>query len=161
MKSVTLYSDGACSPNPGPGGWGSILEYKGTTKEFSRGYADTTNNRMELCGVIEPLRLLKEPCEVTIHSDSKYVVNAVEKGWLRKWRKNGWETSSKTTVKNKDLWELLVELQEVHQLKFCWIRGHNDHPENERCDVLAVDARLGSNLEIDEGYIKYLANLTE
>lgn len=156
MKEVTLYSDGACSVNPGPGGYGSILEFNGTRKEFSDGFRNTTNNRMELMGVIEPLRLLKEPCKVTIYTDSKYIVNSIEKGWLDGWSKKDWKRSDKEPVRNIDLWKLMLEMLEVHQLDFNWIKGHNEHPENERCDELAVDARLQSGLQKDAEYEKVL-----
>jgi len=156
LKEVTLYSDGACSVNPGPGGYGSILEFNGTRKEFSDGFRNTTNNRMELMGVIEPLRLLKEPCKVTIYTDSKYIVNSIEKGWLDGWSKKDWKRSDKEPVRNIDLWKLMLEMLEVHQLDFNWIKGHNEHPENERCDELAVDARLQSGLQKDAEYEKVL-----
>ena len=154
MKEVTLYSDGACSVNPGPGGWGSILEFNGTRKEFSRGYKRSTNNRMELMGVIEPLRLLKEPCKVTIYTDSMYIVNSVTKKWLQGWVKRDWKRSDKEPVANIDLWKLMLELLEVHQLDFNWIKGHDEHEENERCDELAVAARKQRNLGVDEEYEK-------
>lgn len=154
MKEVILYSDGACSVNPGPGGYGSILEFNGTRKEFSNGFRNTTNNRMELMGVIEPLRLLKEPCKVTIYTDSMYIVNSVKKKWLDGWVKRDWKRSDKESVKNIDLWKLMLELLEVHQLDFHWVKGHNEHPENERCDVLAVSARQQRDLEVDGEYEK-------
>lgn len=154
MKEVILYSDGACSVNPGPGGYGSILEFNGTRKEFSNGFRNTTNNRMELMGVIEPLRLLKEPCKVTIYTDSMYIVNSVKKKWLDGWVKRDWKRSDKESVKNIDLWKLMLELLEVHQLDFHWVKGHNEHEENERCDVLAVSARQQRDLEVDGEYEK-------
>ncbi len=154
MKEVTLYSDGACSINPGPGGWGSILEFNGTRKEFSGGYRRSTNNRMELMGVIEPLRLLKEPCKVTIYTDSMYIVNSIKKKWLQGWVKRDWKRSDKEPVANIDLWKIVLELLEVHQLDLNWVKGHNEHEENERCDVLAVEARKQTDLEIDEEYEK-------
>ncbi len=152
MKKVFLYSDGACSVNPGPGGWGSILTYQDSSKELSQGYKNTTNNRMELMGIIEPLRLLKEPCEVIIYSDSKYVVNAINKKWLDKWATRNWKRSDGYNVANIDLWKILLKLQDVHQLSFNWIKGHNGHIENERCDKLAVLARKQINLLEDNGY---------
>lgn len=152
MKEVILYSDGACSVNPGPGGYGSILEFNGTRKEFSNGFRNTTNNRMELMGVIEPLRLLKEPCKVTIYTDSMYIVNSVKKKWLDGWVKRDWKRSDKESVKNIDLWKLMLELLDVHQLSFNWVKGHNEHEENERCDELAVAARQQSVLETDSEY---------
>jgi ribonuclease HI len=159
MKEVILYSDGACSSNPGPGGWSAILEFNETKKEFSRGYRNTTNNRMELMGIIEPLRLLKEPCKVTIYTDSMYIVNSTTKGWLQGWVKKDWKRSDKEPVANIDLWKMMLELldvHQVHQLHFNWVKGHNEHEENERCDELAVLARQKSDLEIDTEYEKSL-----
>ncbi|MGX8699696.1 ribonuclease HI [Caproiciproducens sp.] len=140
MKQVEIYTDGACSGNPGPGGWGAVLRYNGVEKEISGGAADTTNNRMELTGVIEALRLLKEPCEVILRSDSKYVCDAVSKGWARSWKKNGWRKADKKPALNPDLWETLLALLEKHRVTVQWIKGHAGHPENERCDRLAVAA---------------------
>jgi ribonuclease HI len=138
MKHVNIYTDGACRGNPGRGGWGAILVYEGREKELSGGDAMTTNNRMELLGVITALRALKEPCRVTLTTDSQYVVNAIEKGWLESWRSNGWRKSDKKEVLNVDLWqELLLELSR-HEVEFVWVRGHNGHPYNERCDKLAT-----------------------
>ena len=154
MKKVILYSDGACSNNPGKGGWGSILEFNGTRKEFSRGYKNSTNNRMELMGIIEPLRLLKEACEIEIYTDSMYIVNSINKKWINGWVKRDWKRSDGEPVANIDLWKLMLELLETHQLKFNWVRGHNEHEENERCDELAVAARQQSVLETDEVYEK-------
>ena len=154
MKEIILYSDGACSVNPGPGGYGSILEFNETRKEFSKGFRNTTNNRMELMGVIEPLRLLKEPCKVTIYTDSMYIVNSVKKKWLDGWVKRDWKRSDREPVKNIDLWKLMLELLEVHQLDFNWVKGHNEHEENERCDELAVSARQQRDLEVDGEYEK-------
>lgn len=138
LKSVEIFTDGACSGNPGAGGYGAILRYKGVTKEISGGDSNTTNNRMELLAVIEALSLLKEPCEVTLTTDSQYVVNAIEKGWLKSWILSGWK---KGKVKNIDLWQRLLPLLETHQVQFVWVKGHNGHPENERCDQLAVIQR--------------------
>ncbi len=140
-KEITLYSDGACSGNPGPGGWGAILRYKGTEKELSGGEKETTNNRMELMGVISGLESLKEPCQVTVVTDSQYIANAFTQHWLDNWQKNGWKTAGKKPVKNKELWERLLKQAAIHQLGWQWIRGHSGHPENERCDQLAVAAR--------------------
>ena len=138
MKHVNIYTDGACRGNPGRGGWGAILVYEGREKELSGGDAMTTNNRMELLGVITALKALKEPCHVTLTTDSQYVVNAIEKGWLESWRSNGWRKSDKKEVLNVDLWqELLLELSR-HDVEFVWVRGHNGHPYNERCDKLAT-----------------------
>ncbi len=138
MKKVFIYTDGACSGNPGPGGFGAILCYKDTVREISGGAADTTNNRMELLSVIEALKLLKEPCEVSLFSDSKYVTDAINKGWLFNWQKKGYKKSDNKPVLNVDLWEQLTPLINLHTVTFNWIRGHNGHPENERCDELAV-----------------------
>ena len=138
MKTVTLYTDGACSGNPGPGGWGAILEYMGVEKEFSGGEAQTTNNRMELTAVIEGLKKLKEPCVVELYSDSKYVIDALEKGWAKSWQSRGWRKADKKPALNPDLWEQLLELERVHTLHYHWVKGHADNPKNNRCDQLAV-----------------------
>ena len=141
MKTVTIYTDGACSGNPGPGGWGAVLRYQGKEKELSGGEADTTNNRMELTGVIRALEALKEPCVVELWSDSKYVIDGLEKGWARGWQKRGWIKADKKPALNADLWQLLLELTEVHQMHYHWVRGHADNAYNKRCDALAVAAR--------------------
>lgn len=138
MKKINIYTDGACSGNPGPGGWGAILRYGTQEKELSGGEADTTNNRMELTAVIEALAALKEPCEVTLTSDSRYVVDAIEKGWLYGWQKKNWRKAGGDPVLNVDLWQRLLPLLAKHKVKFVWIRGHAGHEENERCDRLAV-----------------------
>ncbi len=138
MKQVYIFTDGACSGNPGPGGWGAILRYNTTEKELSGGEKETTNNRMELTACIEALTLLKEPCEVTLTTDSQYVVNGITKGWAASWRKNGWKKADKKPALNSDLWELLLNLCERHRVTFNWIKGHAGHEENERCDRLAV-----------------------
>lgn len=138
MKQVEIFTDGACSGNPGPGGWGAILRYKGTEKEISGGEENTTNNRMELLAVINALELLKEPCQVILYSDSQYVCNALERGWAKNWQKNGWMRNKKGPALNPDLWERLLRLCDVHDVKINWVRGHAGHPENERCDRLAV-----------------------
>jgi ribonuclease HI len=140
MKRITLYSDGACSGNPGPGGYGVILDYNGVEKELSGGFLDTTNNRMELMGVITGLESLKEPCSVTVVSDSRYVVDAIEEGWAAKWRANGWKRNKKEKALNPDLWRRLLDLCSKHSVKFEWVNGHAGHLQNERCDRLAVDA---------------------
>jgi len=150
MKKVNLYTDGACSGNPGPGGYGAILEYGGRKKELSGGYKNTTNNRMELMAVIKGLDALKEPCEVTVISDSKYVVEAVNKGWVYSWESNNWRKSDKKPAQNVDLWEHLLALMEEHIVTFEWIEGHNGHAENERCDELAVLASKAEDKELDE-----------
>ncbi len=141
MKTVEIYTDGACSGNPGPGGWGAILCYMGREKELSGGEARTTNNRMELKGVIAALEALKEPCRVELYSDSKYVVDALEKGWAASWRKKGWIKSDKKPALNPDLWERLLDLARQHELHCHWVKGHADDPRNNRCDALAVRER--------------------
>lgn len=137
-KKVEIFTDGACSGNPGPGGWGAVLRYGKAEKELSGGERETTNNRMELSAVIAALEALKEPCYVTLCSDSKYVIDAITKGWAKKWQANGWIKSDKKSALNVDLWERLLCLLEKHQVNFVWIKGHAGHPENERCDQLAV-----------------------
>ena len=139
MKNVTLYTDGACSGNPGPGGWGAILEFNGVEKELSGGESCTTNNRMELTAVIRGLQALKEPCIVELYSDSKYVIDALEKGWAVGWRSRGWVKSDKKPALNPDLWEKLLKLLDYHSVTFVWVKGHAGHPYNERCDKLATD----------------------
>lgn len=138
MKTVTIYTDGACSGNPGPGGWGAILEFNGIEKELSGGAADTTNNRMELTGVISALEALKEPCIVELYSDSKYVIDALTKGWAVSWRAKGWRKADKKPALNPDLWARLLELCEKHKVNCHWVKGHADNPKNNRCDELAV-----------------------
>ncbi len=138
MKTVTLYTDGACSGNPGPGGWGAILEYNGREKELSGGEENTTNNRMELTAVIEGLKALKEPCIVELYSDSKYVIDGLSKGWAVSWRKNGWKKADKKPALNPDLWEQLLNLVEQHQVQYHWVKGHAENPKNNRCDEMAV-----------------------
>jgi len=140
MKHVELYTDGACSGNPGPGGWGAVLIYRGRVKEMSGGCEDTTNNRMELTAVIEGLSALKERCEVTVYSDSQYVVNGITKGWAAGWRAKGWIKSDKKPALNSDLWEKLLSLCEYHKSSFEWVKGHAENTYNNRCDQLAVEA---------------------
>ena len=139
MKTVTLYTDGACSGNPGPGGWGAILEFMGHEKELSGGEASTTNNRMELTAVIRGLEALKEPCIVELYSDSKYVIDGLQKGWAEGWRKRGWVKSDKKPALNPDLWGRLLDLTEKHQLRYHWVKGHAENEKNNRCDELAVN----------------------
>ena len=141
MKKVEIYTDGACSGNPGPGGWGAILCYNGIEKELSGGEKQTTNNRMELTGVISALRALKEPCIVELWSDSKYVIDALEKGWAQGWRKKGWVKSDKKPALNPDLWEQLLTLTEIHEMHYHWVKGHADNEKNNRCDEMAVERR--------------------
>jgi len=145
MKTVTLYTDGACSGNPGPGGWGAILEFQGTEKELSGGESSTTNNRMELTAVIAGLSALKEPCIVELYSDSKYVIDGLSLVWAAGWRKNGWRKADKKPALNPDLWEKLLDLTEKHQLRYHWVKGHAENPKNNRCDQLAVAAAKMQN----------------
>lgn len=137
MKRIEIFTDGACSGNPGAGGWGVILRYKDLEKEMSGGEAETTNNRMELRAVIEGLKALKEPCNITLYTDSRYVMDGIEK-WIYSWKKNGWKTANKkSAVKNVELWQELDELRNKHEIRFVWVKGHAGHQENERCDELA------------------------
>lgn len=140
-KTVYIYTDGACSGNPGPGGWGAILRYKGTEKELSGGERQTTNNRMELTGVIAALSALKESCDVELYSDSKYVIDALEKGWARSWKSRGWIKADKKPALNSDLWETLLSLCDRHTVKCHWVKGHADNEYNNRCDRMAVEER--------------------
>ncbi len=140
MKLVEIYTDGACSGNPGPGGYGAILVFKGFKREISGGCPETTNNRMELMGAISALELLKEPCDVILTSDSKYLVDGINLGWAKSWKKNNWMKSDKKPALNADLWEKLLGLLEIHNVTFVWVKGHAGHPYNERCDELAVEA---------------------
>ena len=142
MKNVEIYTDGACSGNPGKGGWGAVLVCNGKEKEISGAEAETTNNRMELTAVIEALKALKYPCEVKLTTDSKYVCDAINQQWVYSWKKNGWRNADKKPALNVDLWEKLLDLLELHQVSFVWVKGHNGHPYNERCDALAVNAYL-------------------
>ena len=137
-KTVHLYTDGACSGNPGPGGWGAVLIYGEARKELSGGERDTTNNRMELTAAIRGLQALREPCRVILTSDSRYLVDAVTKGWLRSWQRRGWKQAGNDPVLNVDLWQQLLPLLEQHQVEFVWVKGHAGHPENECCDRMAV-----------------------
>lgn len=139
MKKVNLYTDGACSGNPGPGGWGAVLCYGTIRKELSGGEIQTTNNRMELLAAIRGLQALKEPCQVTLTSDSRYLVDSISKGWVWGWQKKGWKRSGNAPVLNVDLWQELLALLAKHQVEFVWVKGHAGHPENERCDQLAVN----------------------
>ena len=138
MKKILLYSDGSSLGNPGPGGWGTLLKYKDVIKELSGGDPYTTNNKMELQGAIEGLKLLKEPCDVEIISDSKYVVQGINE-WLNNWIKNNWKTAAKKPVKNVELWQEYVNISKIHKIKATWVKGHAGHEENERCDILARD----------------------
>jgi ribonuclease HI len=138
MKKVELYTDGACRGNPGPGGYGAILVFRGKEKEISGGEPSTTNNRMELMAAIAGMEALKEPCEIVLTSDSKYLTDAINKGWLASWKKNGWRKADKSAVLNVELWQRIDELLSVHSVSFVWVHGHTGHPYNERCDVLAT-----------------------
>lgn len=138
MKHIDIYTDGACKFNPGPGGWAAVLVYNGHEKELSGGEKQTTNNRMELLAAINGLKILKEPCEVTLYSDSKYLIDSVEKGWVYSWREKGWKKPDKSPALNPDLWEEILKLLEYHKVEFVWVKGHAGHIYNERCDRLAV-----------------------
>ena len=140
MKTVEIYTDGACSGNPGPGGYGAVLKYNGAVRELCGGEANTTNNRMEMTAVIVALEALKEQCRVILTSDSKYVIDALSKGWAKKWKANGWRRSGREKALNPDLWDRLLTLTDYHKMQYVWIKGHAGHPDNERCDRLAVAA---------------------
>ena len=150
--AVTIHTDGACLGNPGPGGYGVILEHNGTRKELCGGFGFTTNNRMEMMAAIVGLEALKRPCQVTLHSDSRYLIDAVSKGWAVKWRKNGWMRNRREAAVNPDLWERLLDLLKQHEVEFRWVRGHSGEPNNERCDELANGAAHGNDLPADPGY---------
>lgn len=141
MKQVTIYTDGACSGNPGPGGWGAILIYRGVKRELSGGEPETTNNRMELLAVIHALQALKEPCIVELWSDSKYVIDSLEKGWAKSWRSKAWRKADKTPALNVDLWETLLNLVDIHEMHYHWVKGHDVNEFNNRCDAMAVSER--------------------
>ncbi len=138
MKKVDIYTDGACRGNPGKGGWGAVLVYNGREKELSGGERETTNNRMELTAAIESLKMLKEPCEVTLYSDSKYLIDAITKGWVYSWKAKGWRKADKSPALNVDLWEEILALLDKHKVTFVWVKGHDGHAYNERCDKLAT-----------------------
>ncbi len=154
MKIVDIYTDGACSGNPGQGGYGIVMMYNGARKEVNKGFVMTTNNRMELLAVIDALSLLKEPCKVRLYSDSKYVVSAIKEGWLIGWIAKNWKNSKKEPVKNIDLWKELIPLIEKHEVEFIWVKGHADNVENERCDELAREAIKNNTLIVDKGFDK-------
>ena len=151
-KQVTIYTDGACEGNPGPGGYGVVLIHGDRRRELSEGYRLTTNNRMELLAVIRGLETLKERCHVTLHSDSRYVIDGIDKGWAARWRANDWMRNKKESAINPDLWGRLLDLCDAHDVEFRWVRGHSGVPENERCDRLAVEAARGKKLQTDEIY---------
>ena len=140
MKKVEIFTDGACSGNPGPGGYGVIMRFCGVEKEFSGGDKETTNNRMELTAAIVGLEMLKEPCQVILYSDSKYLIDSIQKGWVYSWKQNNWIKKDRKKALNADLWDRILTLLEHHEVEFIWVKGHNEHPENERCDKLAVSA---------------------
>jgi ribonuclease HI len=149
---VTIYTDGSSLGNPGPGGWGAILIWGDERKELSQGYIETTNNRMEIRAVLHALMHLTRPCTVHVHTDSRYVCDAIAKKWILGWIKNGWLTSAKKPVKNRDLWEQLLPLLQKHRVSFHWVKAHDGHPENERCDELAKNAARERFREVDEGF---------
>ena len=151
-RNVTIYTDGACTGNPGPGGYGVVLEFGENRREVSGGYRRTTNNRMELMGPIAGLEALKERCTVTLYSDSRYVVDAMSKGWAKRWQASGWMRNKKENAINPDLWARLLALCDQHDVEFLWVRGHAGIPQNERCDQLAVQAARQNNLPVDSGY---------
>jgi len=152
MKEVEIYTDGACSGNPGPGGYGALLRYKSNELELYGGYIKTTNNRMEILAAIKALETLKETCAVTLYSDSKYLVDAVKNGWVEKWKANNWMRNNKEAALNPDLWERLLIQLNRHTVTFIWVKGHANNNGNERCDALATAALKGENLLSDEGY---------
>lgn len=151
-STIQLYTDGACKGNPGPGGYGAVLVLGARRKELSGGFRKTTNNRMELLACVEGLRALRQPSTVVLTSDSKYVVQGIEKGWAVRWRSNGWKLSPSKMAKNIDLWEQLLNLCETHKVQMVWVKGHSGHVENERCDELAVNAASQKDLPVDEGF---------
>ncbi len=154
LDAVFVYTDGSSRGNPGPGGYAAVIIDKKKRTELSRGFARTTNNRMELKACIAALEAIKTPSDIVLHSDSRYVVNGISLGWARKWRASNWMRTKNERAENCDLWARLLELCEFHRVQFVWVRGHAGHPENERCDALAVEAAEGENLEPDEGYVK-------
>jgi ribonuclease HI len=152
LKPVTIYTDGACVGNPGPGGYGVVLIYGNHRKELAGGYCRTTNNRMEIMAAIVGLEALKEKCKVTLYSDSGYLVKAMSRGWVQRWRANSWKRNKREKALNPDLWERLLQLCEHHEVEFIWVKGHAANPENVRCDELAMQAAQQPNLPIDKGY---------
>jgi ribonuclease HI len=152
LRHITIHTDGSCLGNPGPGGYAAILDYQGRERELSGGYRRTTNNRMEILAVIAGLEALTEPCAVTVYSDSRYVVDAIEKGWARKWKANGWMRNKRDQAINPDLWDRLLKSLGKHDVEFKWVRGHAGNPGNVRADRLAVSAAKGKELPRDEGF---------
>jgi ribonuclease HI len=156
IKEVTLYTDGACEPNPGSGGWGVVLIYGNHRKELSGGFQLSTNNRMEIIAAIKGLETLKAPCKVTLYSDSEYLVNAMMQGWVRRWQRDNWWRNKEEKAANVDLWGKLLDLCNKHQVEFVWIKAHAGNPENERCDQLSLEALKQDDLTTDEGYQKFV-----
>nr|WP_129678213.1 ribonuclease HI [Candidatus Chloroploca sp. Khr17] len=152
LKQVTIYTDGACEPNPGPGGYGVVLIYGDNRKELSGGFCYTTNNRMEIMAVIKALEALKKPCIVMLYTDSRYVVDTMSLGWAKRWKANNWMRSKKERAVNVDLWNRLLELSEQHHVEFRWVKGHAGNQENERCDKLSCAALIQADLPVDEGF---------
>ncbi len=152
LKKVVIYTDGACTGNPGPGGYGTVLLYGEKRRELSAGYRRTTNNRMEIMAVIAGLEVLRYPCDVTIYTDSQYVSNSISQGWAVRWRANGWMRNKKEKAINIDLWIRLLDLCAIHKIQVVWVKGHAGNPENERCDQLSVQAAKSKDLLVDEGY---------
>ena len=152
MKEIIIYTDGACSGNPGPGGYGCVLRYNKSRRELSGGFRKTTNNRMEIIAAIKALESLKYPCNVKLYSDSKYLVNAIEKGWAKRWKANNWMRTKSDKAKNYDLWEKMLSICGIHQIEFIWVKGHSSNEENNRCDELAVEAISSSELPVDARY---------
>ena len=152
LKHVTVHTDGSCLGNPGPGGYGVVMHHEGRRTELSGGFRKTTNNRMEILAAIAGLEALNQRCRVTLHSDSQYVVNAIEKGWARRWQANGWKRNKRERALNPDLWERLLGLCDTQEVEFVWVRGHSGNPGNERCDELANQAARGADLAVDDEY---------
>ena len=152
LKHVTVHTDGSCLGNPGPGGYGVVMRHDGRHEELSGGFRKTTNNRMEILAAIAGLEALNQRCRVALHSDTQYVVNAIEKGWARRWQANGWKRNKKERALNPDLWERLLRLCDTHEVEFVWVRGHAGNPGNERCDELANEGARGAHLAVDDGY---------
>ena len=153
LKHITVYTDGACIGNPGPGGYGVLLVYQDHRRELSGGYCKTTNNRMEIMAAIVGLNTLKEKCKVTLYSDSEYLVKAMSRGWAQRWQANGWKRNKREKALNPDLWERLLQLCEYHEVEFNWVKGHAENAENVRCDELAMQAAQQPNLPVDKGYV--------
>ena len=152
LKEIVIYTDGACSGNPGPGGYGCVLRYNKNRRELSGGFCKTTNNRMEIFAALKALDTLKYPCKVKLYSDSKYLVNAIEKGWAKRWKAQNWMRTRTERAKNHDLWKKMLSLCDIHQIEFIWVKGHASNEENNRCDELAVEACSKPDLPIDTGY---------